>query len=78
MSAEPQHSSTLPEWIVEHMDQYLAMNGEDGHIWRGVPTLLLTTIGRRSGTPFFENKTTPPAKLAGQLRCAALAERGEH
>jgi deazaflavin-dependent oxidoreductase (nitroreductase family) len=24
-------------------------NGEDGHIWRGVPTLLLTTVGKVSG-----------------------------
>ncbi|HVR28796.1 MAG TPA: nitroreductase family deazaflavin-dependent oxidoreductase, partial [Thermoanaerobaculia bacterium] len=28
-----------------------ATNGADGHIWRGVPTLLLTTTGRRSGEP---------------------------
>jgi len=27
----------------------LETDGEDGHIWRGVPTLLLTTTGRRSG-----------------------------
>jgi deazaflavin-dependent oxidoreductase (nitroreductase family) len=24
-------------------------DGAEGHLWRGVPTLLLTTIGRRSG-----------------------------
>ena len=24
-------------------------NGQDGHLWRGVPTLILTTKGRRSG-----------------------------
>jgi deazaflavin-dependent oxidoreductase (nitroreductase family) len=23
--------------------------GEDGHMWRGVPTLLLTTVGRKTG-----------------------------
>jgi deazaflavin-dependent oxidoreductase (nitroreductase family) len=23
--------------------------GEDGHIWKGVPTLLLTTVGRKTG-----------------------------
>ena len=33
------------------MKRYLATDGEDGHIWRGVPTLLLTTIGRHSGEP---------------------------
>ena len=41
----------LPDWIVDHMRRYVATNGEDGHIWRGVPTLLLTTTGQRSGKP---------------------------
>jgi deazaflavin-dependent oxidoreductase (nitroreductase family) len=41
----------LPDWMREHMRKYLATKGEDGHIWRGVPTLLLTTTGRRSGNP---------------------------
>jgi deazaflavin-dependent oxidoreductase (nitroreductase family) len=32
------------------MDRYLATGGEDGHLWRdGIPTLLLTTTGRKSG-----------------------------
>lgn len=44
-------TSTLPDWAVEHMKNYLATDGEDGHIWRGVPTLLLTTTGRKSGEP---------------------------
>lgn len=38
------------EWVTEHMDRYLATGGEDGHLWRdGIPTLLLTTTGRKSG-----------------------------
>ena len=41
----------LPRWIADHMQRYLESNGEDGHIWNGVPTLLLTTTGRRSGEP---------------------------
>lgn len=43
-------SSSRP-WFQEHMDRYLATDGEDGHDWRGVHTLLLTTHGRRSGKP---------------------------
>ena len=43
--------TTLPDWAVDHMNRYLETNGEDGHIWRGVPTLLLTTTGRSSGAP---------------------------
>lgn len=33
----------------EHIRRYRETNGEVGYIWNGVPTLLLTTTGRRSG-----------------------------
>jgi deazaflavin-dependent oxidoreductase (nitroreductase family) len=37
-------------WVAEHTGRYLDSGGEDGHEWRpGVPTLLLTTTGRRTG-----------------------------
>ncbi len=36
-------------WVKDHIDSYVASGGEDGHLWRGAPTLLLTTVGRRSG-----------------------------
>ena len=39
----------LPNWIIEHLRAYRASNGAEGHIWNGVPCLLLTTKGRRSG-----------------------------
>lgn len=51
MSDNQQTASRLPDWMREHMQRYLETDGEDGHIWRGVPTLLLTTTGRRSGKP---------------------------
>ncbi len=41
----------LPGWIQEHLTAYLESDGENGHMWRGVPTLLLTTTGRKSGEP---------------------------
>ena len=38
------------DWVKEHTQRYLDSGGEDGHEWRpGVPTLLLTTTGRKSG-----------------------------
>ena len=33
----------------EHVDAYLATDGEEGHDWRGTQTLILTTTGRKSG-----------------------------
>ena len=44
-----------PEWVQDHIDRYRASEGTDGHIWNGMPTLLLTTTGRQSG----EQITTP-------------------
>jgi deazaflavin-dependent oxidoreductase (nitroreductase family) len=38
----------LPDWMADHMRRYLETNGADGHIWNGVATLLLTTLGRNS------------------------------
>ena len=39
----------------EHVRRYQETDGEVGYIWNGVPTLLLTTTGRKSGAP----RTTP-------------------
>ena len=35
----------------EHIQRYRETGGEVGYLWNGVPTLLLTTTGRRSGLP---------------------------
>lgn len=37
------------DWVAQHVRSYLATNGEDGHLYQGWPTLLLTTRGRKSG-----------------------------
>jgi deazaflavin-dependent oxidoreductase (nitroreductase family) len=47
----------FPAFIKDHVARYLATNGEDGYLWDAklgggkgtVPTLLLTTTGRKSG-----------------------------
>jgi deazaflavin-dependent oxidoreductase (nitroreductase family) len=54
---EQNKPSTTPDWIRDHITRYLATDGEDGYLWDAsigggkgmVPTLLLTTTGRRSG-----------------------------
>src|SRR5689334_7081355 len=38
-------------WVREHAERYVETDGAEGHDWHGVPTLLLTTLGRRSGQP---------------------------
>ncbi len=43
--------ATLPKWITDHIKLYVDSNGAEGHIWNGVPTLLITTTGRKSKKP---------------------------
>jgi len=39
-------------WVAEHVRRYVETGGEQGHEWKpGVPTLVLTTTGRKSGLP---------------------------
>lgn len=51
----------LPGWMVEHANRYLASGGTEGHFYKmsqperpeiTVPSLLLTTTGRKSGERF--------------------------
>jgi deazaflavin-dependent oxidoreductase (nitroreductase family) len=52
MSLDPNETPTAPTtgWVAKHLAQYVASDGAEGHEWRpGVPTLLLTTRGRKSG-----------------------------
>ena len=51
----------LPGWMVEHANRYLSSGGTEGHMYKmtqpgrpeiTVPTLLLTTTGRKSGERF--------------------------
>ncbi|MEU9081054.1 nitroreductase/quinone reductase family protein [Streptomyces sp. NPDC048357] len=34
---------------LDHVRAYVTTAGADGHLWHGVPTLLLTTVDRRTG-----------------------------
>jgi deazaflavin-dependent oxidoreductase (nitroreductase family) len=37
-------------WEGRHVRSYLKSDGQEGHLFHGLPTLLLTTRGRRTGT----------------------------
>jgi deazaflavin-dependent oxidoreductase (nitroreductase family) len=50
MTTNDAHVYDSPEgWVADHIQRYVETNGEEGHDWNGVPTLLLTTKGRKSG-----------------------------
>jgi deazaflavin-dependent oxidoreductase (nitroreductase family) len=68
----PASSSRPPGWQQAHARRYLETGGQDGHIWEGVPTLLLTTTGRRSG----QSRTTPLIYGRDGERYLVVASRG--
>jgi deazaflavin-dependent oxidoreductase (nitroreductase family) len=47
-SKEPVQDSPTG-WVKNHITEYVETDGEKGHEWRGVHTLLLTTRGRKTG-----------------------------
>lgn len=49
MGADEPILDPTTDWVARHLRRYVETSGETGHIWQGVPTLLLTTRGRRSG-----------------------------
>jgi deazaflavin-dependent oxidoreductase (nitroreductase family) len=59
--AEAKLAPNLPGWMVDHANRYISSGGSDGHIYKvtppglsemNVPSLLLTTTGRKSGEKF--------------------------
>ena len=58
---EAKLAPNLPQWMVDHANRYLASGGTDGHMYHmvrpgvpdmTVPSLLLTTTGRKSGEKY--------------------------
>jgi deazaflavin-dependent oxidoreductase (nitroreductase family) len=48
----PEETYTPPDLALvgaDHVRAYQETNGETGYLWNGVPTLVLTVTGRRSG-----------------------------
>jgi deazaflavin-dependent oxidoreductase (nitroreductase family) len=48
-SSDDQVFDSPTGWVKSHIKTYVDSNGKKGHLWRGLPTLLLTTQGRKSG-----------------------------
>ncbi len=49
MADEEKVHDSPSSWVAEHIERYVASDGANGHEWRGVSTLLLTTRGRKTG-----------------------------
>ena len=68
--ADAKLAPKMPQWMVDHANKYLSSGGTEGHMYniklpnlpeRAVPSLLLTTTGRKSGEryifPLFYGKS---------------------
>ena len=68
--ADAKLAPNLPGWMVDHANRYISSGGTEGHMYTvtppgrsemTVPSLLLTTVGRKSGDkymfPLFYGKT---------------------
>jgi deazaflavin-dependent oxidoreductase (nitroreductase family) len=58
---EAKLAPNLPQWMKDHVGRYLSSGGTDGHMYtinlpnmpaKAVPSLLLTTTGRKSGQKY--------------------------
>lgn len=59
--SETKLAPNLPQWMKDHADRYISSGGTDGHMYTlsppgrpamTVPSLLLTTTGRKSGQSY--------------------------
>ena len=65
---------TGDSWIAEHVKQYVDSGGKEGHFWQpGVPTLLLTTRGKKSGEAKHAAATTFLDDLKANLQALLTA-----
>ena len=59
--ADAKLAPNMPQWMIDHTNRYLSSGGTDGHMYTAsfpnmptltVPSLLLTTTGRKSGRKY--------------------------
>lgn len=59
--ADAKLAPNLPQWMIDHSNRYLSSGGTDGHMYKAnppgygemvVPSLMLTTAGRKSGEKY--------------------------
>jgi deazaflavin-dependent oxidoreductase (nitroreductase family) len=77
MNEQKQSPSAIPGTDLsllgaEHVRVYRETGGKRGYIWNGVPTLLLTTKGRKSG----ELRTIPIIYTAYEDKYVIIASKG--
>ncbi|MDI2129651.1 nitroreductase family deazaflavin-dependent oxidoreductase [Yinghuangia seranimata] len=49
MSLDGEYEPNTMNWVAKHVERYEATGGEDGRIYYGKPTVILTTLGAKTG-----------------------------
>lgn len=49
MTSETEVTDSPTGWVAKHIRSYVESDGETGQVFNGLPALLLTTTGRKSG-----------------------------
>ena len=60
------------EPIADHVERYIATNGEDGFMWEGGEIIILTTTGAKSG----KERRTPLIRVTDGERYFVVASMG--
>jgi len=68
----PEYEPSPWDPIAEHVETYLSTEGEEGYIWMGGPTIILSTIGRKSG----KLRRTPLMRVKDGDRYIVIASMG--
>lgn len=74
MNDQKQIHDSPTDWVARHINRYVESDGENGHIWQGAPTLLITTTGRKSG----ERRRTALIYGGDGDNYVVVASRGGH
>ncbi len=72
VSPMSQYEPSPWEPIADHVERYLSTNGEDGFLWEGAETIVLTTTGAKSG----KLRRTPLIRVTDGERYFCVASMG--
>ncbi|MCW2525295.1 MAG: hypothetical protein JWM76_155 [Pseudonocardiales bacterium] len=72
MSAESQYAPSPAEWVRTQVELYESSGGSEGNTLRGVPVIILTTVGAKTGLI----RKTPLMRVEHDGAYAVVASKG--
>lgn len=72
MPLQGEYEPSPAQWVREQVEQYESSGGTEGTTMRGMPVIILTTVGARSG----KIRKTPLMRVEHDGRYAVVASQG--